>query len=150
EVSRHYAIVKMIGETIMLEDKGFSNGCYVNGKRCSTWALRMGDVITIGSFEIELRRTREGSKLKLDTRRASLMNRLGFYASMAGQLSEVSLGEILQGLEFHERTCTLTISSGSERGQIVLERGRLRGAHYGDDRSLEAVRAMLRLDRGEL
>lgn len=49
-VSRNHArIVRVDGEDFVLEDLGSRNGTWVNGERIKKHALRIGDIITVGS-----------------------------------------------------------------------------------------------------
>jgi pSer/pThr/pTyr-binding forkhead associated (FHA) protein len=56
EVSREHASVRVDGTTVVVEDLESSNGTLVNGIRIeSPTRLEHGDVITLGTTEIEIR-----------------------------------------------------------------------------------------------
>jgi pSer/pThr/pTyr-binding forkhead associated (FHA) protein len=56
EVSREHASVRVDGTTVVVEDLESSNGTLVNGAPIeSATRLEHGDVITVGSTEIEVR-----------------------------------------------------------------------------------------------
>jgi hypothetical protein len=152
EVSRQHAVFKVSGKQITLEDQGSSNGCYINGKRSASQVVKVGDLIQIGPYEIELRATGDDGTHDhgSDTKSFDLtsINQGGPSASMTGKLSDVSLVEILQGIEFNSKTCTLAISDGKLKGQIVFATGRPQAATFGGQRDMDAVRAMLRLKDG--
>jgi pSer/pThr/pTyr-binding forkhead associated (FHA) protein len=152
EVSRAHAVFKITGKQITLEDQGSSNGCFVNTKRCTNQIVKVGDRIQIGPYEIEVRESSEDLSPKDagDTKSfdVTAVNATGPSASMAGRLSDVPLSEILQGIEFHAKTCTLSISDGKLKGKIVFNAGKPLTASWGGERDLDAVRSMLRLKDG--
>src|SRR5581483_7137525 len=137
EVSRQHAVFKVSGRQISLEDQGSSNGCYVNGKRSASAIVKVGDMIQIGPYEIEIRASGEdGSHDKgSDTKSFDLtsVNSAGPGASMTGKLSDVPLVEILQTIEFNAKTCTLAISDGKLKGTIVFASGRPVTARFGGE-----------------
>ena len=51
-VSRHHAAVFKSGEDFVIEDKGSTNGSYVNGVKIARCALRPNDLIQIGESRI--------------------------------------------------------------------------------------------------
>ncbi len=55
-VSRVHAAVRVDGQTVVLEDLGSSNGTTVNGQLITApWRLAPGDVVSLGSTELEVR-----------------------------------------------------------------------------------------------
>jgi pSer/pThr/pTyr-binding forkhead associated (FHA) protein len=54
-VSREHASVRVDGQTVVVEDLDSSNGILVNGKPVSQARLEHGDVIQLGSSELEVR-----------------------------------------------------------------------------------------------
>src|SRR5262249_4906610 len=69
-------------------------------------------------------------------------------ASMANNLSQISLIKMLQKLNFNKKTKTLSINTTSRPKQVVLSRGRVRSASFGDEKGVEAVRSMVKLKEG--
>ena len=51
-VSRHHASVKLSGEDYFVEDKGSTNGTFVNGVKVAKCKLRPHDLIQIGETKI--------------------------------------------------------------------------------------------------
>ncbi len=51
-VSRHHAAVKLSGEDYFVEDKGSTNGTFVNGVKVAKCKLRPHDLIQIGETKI--------------------------------------------------------------------------------------------------
>ncbi|MCO5170587.1 MAG: FHA domain-containing protein [Planctomycetes bacterium] len=153
EVSRRHAVVKVRAGTIVFEDEGSSNGSFVNGQRVSHTTLRLGDVVTIGPYEVELKSNedmaakdeRSETKTNLEL---TAVSRLSPLAAMTGKLQEVPLAEVLQGIEFNKKTGTLTVSADRQQGVLVVHHGEPRFARWGDLTDDEAVLRMLTLLRG--
>lgn len=153
EVSRRHAVVKMRGASIVYEDEGSSNGSFVNGQRVSHTLLRVGDVITLGPYEVELKSNDdmaakdERSETKTNLELTSV-SRLSPLAAMTGKLQEVPLAEVIQGIAFNQKTGTLTVVSEKQQGLLVVEEGEPLFARWGDLRDDEAVLRMLTLIKG--
>jgi hypothetical protein len=52
-VSKHHAELILVGSQWQVDDRGSTNGTFVNGERVQTHVLRSGDRIQIGSLELE-------------------------------------------------------------------------------------------------
>ena len=130
EVSRRHAALKAHGKSILLEDEGSSNGVYVNGHRVSSAALKVGDKLTIGPYELEVRSNEDMARPGVQdgstpTNPAfTSLQRVQPGAAMTGRLDEVPAGELLQQLEFNKKTGTLTIHVPGGDGELVVEGGR--------------------------
>jgi len=68
---------------------------------------------------------------------------------MHGKLSDVALAEVLQQIEFNEKTGTLRIMTPRERGVLSFREGRPQWAEFGAQRDEDAVYRMLRQAEGE-
>ena len=142
-LSRVHVIVTVADGVISFEDRS-SNGLSVNGRRVKTGTLGVGDILTLGPYDIELRRENipdeddlGGSTMELD------------YASrLTGRLKIEPLIQTLQGLEFNEKTGVLEVLSGHSRGKLVVRSGRPVCADLGELVDEEAVMAMLNLKDG--
>lgn len=153
EVSRQHAVIKVRGTTLMYEDGGSSNGSYVNGNRTAHTVLRVGDKLTIGPYELELRSKEamaarhhgEGSTASMELTSVARVNPL---AAMTGKLEEVPLTEVLQGIEFNKKSGTLSVSGDGLQGVLVVSDGRPMYATWGALRDDEAVIAMVGARRG--
>lgn len=152
EVSRRHAVIKVTGKAVLYEDEGSSNGTFFKGKRIARTSLRPGDVLTLGPFEIELRSNDDMSKAAAagdDTATNVHLTPVGApSAAMTGKLEEVPLTEVLQGLEFNEKSGTLRIETRSRKGVLVVRKGRPVFAHLGELLDDEAVIAMCALRQG--
>lgn len=153
EVSRRHAVVKVRGSNIVFEDEGSSNGSFVNGQRVNHTLLRLGDVITLGPYEVELKSNDamaakdEKSETKTNLELTSV-SRLSPLAAMTGKLQEVPLAEVLQGIEFNKKTGTLTVVSERQQGVLVVSEGEPMFARWGDLTDDHAVLRMLTLIKG--
>jgi len=66
EVSREHATVLPVGRDHILEDRGSSNGTFVNGARVARRILKHGDVIAVGRFNLRYLNPRATSNVDLD------------------------------------------------------------------------------------
>lgn len=152
EVSRRHATIKVRGDRVVLDDELSANGCYVNGVRVEGLKeLVPGDVVTIGPYEVEVRpkdavEEEQGPFARLETTRGSKLDPL---AAMTGTLEEVSLAELLQSLEFNQKSGTLAIEARGIKGELVVCAGEpVRARWDGDLYGQEAVLEMLTLVTG--
>lgn len=154
EVSRRHALIKVRGKLLVLEDEGSSNGVYVNGQRVSSSVLKVGDRLTIGPYELEIRSNEEMAAVPPDgstpTNLAlTSLQRIQPGAAMTGRLDEVAASELLQQLEFNKKSGTLTIHlSGGLGGELVVKQGRPARAKLGEEQDNEAVIQMALLRTG--
>ncbi|MCA8922686.1 MAG: FHA domain-containing protein [Planctomycetes bacterium] len=146
-VSRIHAEVRCEDGRISLED-GSTFGTFVNGEKVhrATCELQPGDVIAIGPYMIIVR-----DDDPVGEHADTLPFRIPGFAveAMHGTLSDVALSEVLQQIEFNEKTGTLRVITGRERGLLAFERGRPQWAQFGAARDADAVYRMLRLADGE-
>ncbi len=64
EISRHHAIIKIVGSHFFLEDNGSSNGTFVNDTLINRKKLENGDIIKIGDFTLKFFSKKKNIKLK--------------------------------------------------------------------------------------
>lgn len=152
EVSRVHALIKVRGTMLVYEDEGSSNGTYINGKRVSTAHLKVGDQLTLGPYEIDIRSNEEMAargNTTVQTKAFVLTSRRGNRtAAMEGNLREIPLSELLQALEFNKRSGTLTIFTKKLKGTLVLAEGRPITASFGRLSDAAAILAMLTFRAG--
>ncbi|MCA8923153.1 MAG: FHA domain-containing protein, partial [Planctomycetes bacterium] len=152
EVSRRHAVVKVLGKTMVIEDEGSSNGSYLNGKRVSSSLLKVGDKITIGPYDVDIRSTDDMVEHDQESSTKSMeltsVSRINPAASLTGLLDEVPAAELLQQLEFNKKTGTLDIHHSDSHGQLVVANGLPVWATYEELTDDEAVIAMAQLTRG--
>lgn len=142
-ISRCHGVFWVHNNAIEYRDRS-SNGSYLNGKRVERAIVRIGDVITIGPYDLELTGSPSpGADSDLDG-----TSEIDFSSFEAGLIEETPMVTTLQGLEFGQKTGTLTIMTGRLRGKLVVRNGVPWFATLGQDRDEEAVLAMLELAEG--
>lgn len=143
-ISRTHAIVQVEGEEIQFSDNGSFNGSYLNGKRVEAATLRVGDILTLGPYDIVVRAERAiGPQPGDEMEGTQPLERI-----QNGMLEETPLTQTLQDIEFNQKTGTLKVISGDLRGSLGFRKGRPLTATLGDLRDDEAVLAMLALTEG--
>lgn len=150
-VSRTHAIVRVAGRDLVFEDRS-TYGSYVNGERVLTRPLQVGDALLIGPYEIKVRSTKE-VKEKVsteaeETRPLESFRNLPSADAMSGRLEKSSLSEVLQTIEFNQKTGTLEVFTDDVSGQLVVYEGTPMFASFGDLDDDEAVFAMVGQRRG--
>ncbi len=146
-VSRLQAVIVAEGKQLRFNDEGSSNGTFLNGKRTASGPLEPGDVLGFGPYDVHVH---SNDSISSRNRELDLEGTQVLDASSitTGFLNEASLAELLQGLEFHEKSGTLKILSGSLRGVLHVQKGRPWRAELGDARDEEAAIRMLSLEEG--
>jgi len=138
-ISRHHATVSVPLDRVVFQDRS-SNGSLVNGKRCKEAILSLGDTITLGPYDVVVVKEPEdpgGGTVTLD-----------FTSRTTGLLEDEPLVQVLQGLEFNNRTGSLEVLAGRDRGYLILQDGQPWRAKFGDAEHAEAVHHMLSLQEG--
>lgn len=151
-VSRTAAIVRVAGRELVFEDRS-TYGSYVNGQRVLTRPLQVGDALLIGPYEIKVRSTDEvrGKTISEaeETRPLQSFSSLPSADAMSGRLEKSSLAEVLQAIEFNQKTGTLEVfADGDRSGQLVVYEGSPMFATFGDLEDEAAVCAMIAQRRG--
>ena len=59
-VSREHAEILVLGDVVLIRDRGSLNGTYVNGLVVDEAELRDGDIVQIGTFHLAFRRGARG------------------------------------------------------------------------------------------
>jgi hypothetical protein len=131
-----------------LEDLGSSNGTFVNGKKITTHPLEIGSNIQIGPFEVIIREKpydNDASKYGVTNTEFLTTTRA---AAMAGQIEKTPLVEVLQSIEFNEKTGTLYVETKHKDGFFVFAAGRPISAIFGEEVDVAAIISMLKLSKG--
>lgn len=142
-ISRCHGVFWVHNGQVQFEDRS-SNGSFLNGKRVQKARLQLGDVLTIGPYDLEL----QGRPATQPAPELDGTSELDFSSFYSGLIEETPMIETLQTLEFGRKTGTLSILSGRLRGHLVLHDGAPWFARLGDLAGEEAVLAMLRLKEG--
>ncbi|RMG18710.1 MAG: FHA domain-containing protein, partial [Planctomycetota bacterium] len=147
-VSRVHAEVRALGNELSIEDRS-TYGTTVNGERVRSSPLRPGDLVAIGPYMISVRPTREQRALDAATTKPFRLQSKSNEA-MQGRLEKVSLAEVLQQIEFNEKTGTLRVFPDEDEGSgtLVVYEGRPVFAEFGTAKDVDAIDGMLALARG--
>jgi len=105
-ISRRHALINRVGDRYIIEDLHSINGIMVNGRRCDTAVLRLGDVVQVGSIELVLSSAEE-----------SFENPAQHYEDSA----ESKLLTETQPISEENKTVALR---GRRRGAYAVDRGR--------------------------
>ncbi|MEZ6187243.1 MAG: FHA domain-containing protein [Planctomycetota bacterium] len=144
-VSRVHAVIRVSGKKLLLEDRS-TYGTWVNGERIMSHALVVGDTITIGPYDVLVERDSKGDEDDSDTRP---LRTFASSEAIGGRIERVSLAEVLQQMEFNQKTGTLSVfSDDGVTGTLVVYDGAPMYAEFGQDRDNQAVIGMLRLKKG--
>lgn len=151
-VSRTHAVVRVAGADLVFEDRS-SYGSYRNGERVLTAKLAFGDSILIGPYELRLRSVHELRGPTPDggeeTRPLGSMRTLPTAEVMSGRVEKQPLAEVLQSVEFNQKTGTLEVfTDDGGTAQLVTYEGRPMFATFGALKDNDAVYAMVALKRG--
>lgn len=150
-VSRTHGVVRVAGRAAVFEDRS-TYGSYVNGERVLTHPLVKGDVLMIGPYEIKVRTTDEVRKNVRsegeETRPLETFRSLPSSEAMSGRLEKSSLSEVLQAIEFNQKTGTLEVFVGEKSGTLVIYEGQPMFASFGELRDTDAVCEMVAQRRG--
>jgi hypothetical protein len=155
--SRQHARIVWVDGDPWLEDLGSHNGSFLDGKRIEGLRrLRSGQRIAIGPVQISYHavegvgsmQTIEGLRSCDPHRKTSLSESVAHDDVLVGNLGDLSLIELSQNLEMHEKTGTLNVYAPTGRGWIAVSGGRPMEARCGEERGLPALLALLRLAEG--
>lgn len=141
-VSRVHAVVRCLGKELVLEDRS-TFGTWLNGKRVGQKKIVPGDNLRIGPYEIAVRfapaRPKDGSGE--ETRP---LGQFDANAALQGRLEKIALAEVLQHIEFNQKTGMLRVESG----RLAVYEGRPIWAELGKVKGEAAILAMLALKEG--
>ena len=144
-VSRTHAMIRVLGGEMTLEDRS-SYGTWINGDRVLTGQLKPGDMITIGPYDLRV----EAQRPQADQADTQPLRTLASSEAIGGRLERVSLPEVLQQIEFNQKTGTLEVFCEGQdaHGTLVVYEGRPVYAEMGELQDLEAVIHMVGIKRG--
>ena len=150
-VSRRHAVLRVQGEKIELQDRGSTNGTFVNGEKVGKAVVGKGDRILIGtsimkvvdaSEEAPTMATQEASHRAQDLSRTTMHSGA---RSMSGTIAEVPLPDLIQLFSTSKKTGTLVLNKAGVIGKVHLDTGRIIYASISDSPGLPPTKAMFRL-----
>lgn len=154
-VSRRHAILQVRGEKIMIEDRGSTNGTFVNGEKVSKAVVTKGDRILIGTSIMKVVDASDDAP-GMATRDSTQSRRAGYQdlsrttmhsgaRSMSGTIAEVPLPDLLQLFSTSKKTGTLVLNRERVVAKIHLDTGGIVFASMSDSPDLAPLKAMYRI-----
>lgn len=151
-VSRRHAHLVVKGDKIYLEDRGSTNGTFVNGEKVSKAVVTKGDRVLIGTSimkVVEASEDASGQMIPAATggKRQDL-SRTTMHSgsrSMSGTIAEVPLPDLIQLFSTSKKTGTLVLTRDGVVAKIHLDRGRLVYASLNDSPGLAPIKAIYRI-----
>ncbi len=163
-VSRHHGKFTFEKGVWIYTDLKSSNGSRVNGKRVERVGLQSGDVVDLGGFmitykeihdlsEVAEKGEEEGKTMTIDPsmlKRAAMggMDGVAMLGGLGGNLTDISIPDILQLLENQRKSGTLTFDFDGAMGKIHIKAGMMINAEYGRLTGELAVAKMLQRTKG--
>jgi Domain of unknown function (DUF4388)/FHA domain len=145
-VSRIHVMVRVLGGEMTMEDRS-TFGTYLNGERVMNTPIKPKDVLTVGPFDVYIESGR--AHAEDDSHGTKPLRTFASSEAIGGRLERVSLAEVLQQIEFNEKTGTLRVfTDGGDDGTLVAYDGKPMFAEMGELRDSDAVIKMLNLARG--
>lgn len=151
-VSRRHAHLEIKGEKIYLEDRGSTNGTFVNGEKVSKAVVTKGDRVLIGTSIMKVVEASEDASGQVVAGaaggRKQELSRTTMHSgsrSMSGTIAEVPLPDLIQLFSTSKKTGTLVLTRDSVVAKIHLDRGRLVYAAINDSPGLTPIKAIYRI-----
>ena len=155
-VSREHAEVTWNGEAFEITDLGSSNGTYVNDTRVRRQALKEGDRIRIGPYEIRFKAMSKmmqelGGGFQNDLEmtqnivRRDLVDRS---STFSGRIGEMRIDEVFQLIDFNKKTGTLELRSSGDKGAFHFREGQILAADFQGRSGMHAMAQALSLKEG--
>jgi pSer/pThr/pTyr-binding forkhead associated (FHA) protein len=120
QVSRHHAEVRFDPQAgaYVIVDRNSINGTFVNGKSVKRRRLADGDRIGIGPFTIVYRASTGGQKPRAMDETDVIRP-----GSLAGELADMPIPDVVRFIEALKKTGELTVITGGERGTVIFREG---------------------------
>lgn len=158
-VSRLHAVVEWKDGDFILRDPGSRNGVLVNGERVKEASLKSDDQIRIGEsvFTFVSGEERAVTQQFMQRRRKKQSGGTEFLGasavarsagSLAGNMKDFALVELLQALDLGRKTGCITVVCEDLHGEMLLREGKVVGCSFGGLEGEDAAYAMLSLGDG--
>lgn len=148
-VSRKHTEIFWKDNAPWIRDCGSQNGTKVNGKRIKgDVALQDNDELEIGPFLCTYRAVAAATNLDSGVDDGALTAPM-MSDTLAGSFAQMSAFEVLQTLEFNQKTGTLEVFGDDEDSILVVRSGRPTWATTGDVEGNEAILTMLTWTSGQ-
>ena len=153
-VSRRHAVLVQRGDKIHVEDRGSTNGTFVNGEKISAAIVGKGDRVLIGTSIMKVVDASEDAAIVTGAVTAERrpryqdMGRTTMHSgarSMTGTIAEVPLPDLIQLFSSSKKTGTLVVILGSTIARIHLDHGKIVHASLSDTPGLPSMKAIARV-----
>lgn len=162
KVSKHHAEILNEVEGLFLQDKGSTNGTFLNDETVKRARLNSGDRIRIGSFELSVRLLPRSSAGDVPVsggddglRVGAIGNILPFQATantLRGVTKpddlDLTLPDVLSRLAAKRASVTVILKNQSEQGRMYIEDGAIIHAEAGATRRAKALFRLLNMTKG--
>ena len=153
-VSRRHAVLVQRGDKIHVEDRGSTNGTFVNGEKIATAVVGKGDRVLIGTSIMKV--VDASDDAASITGAATLDHKKGYQdigrttmhsgaRSMTGTIAEVPLPDLIQLFSTSKKTGTLVVMLNKVISRIHLEQGKIVHASLSDAPGLPSLKAITRV-----
>ncbi len=149
-VSRHHAIFRRTGVTVLVKDLKSSNGIFIGARRVEGEAVCLpgGPPVKIGPYELAIEAVVDAEELQVAEDPLSSTSVIDS-SSLKSSLEAMPLREFLQGVELHRRTGSVRVESPDGTvGAVHFVEGSPHSAEFGALRGVDAIHAMLRVSSG--
>ncbi len=151
-VSRRHAKISSTDIEVFIQDRGSTNGTFVNGEKIAGRAvLQEGDRILVGTSIIKVVGV-EGSVAQQSEAEARRRLEAGAQQRqqtqgrpMSGVIEEIPLPDLLQLLSNSRKSGVLSINNGVSLGKIYLRKGQIYFATINDDFAVSPQKAIYRM-----
>ncbi len=150
-VSRKHAKITTMGDQIVIQDLGSTNGTFVNGEKIKKVRLKEGDRILIGTSIIKLvavdssQVVTEGEARQRLEATGQRRNVSGANKPMSGSIDEIPLPDLLQLLSTSRKSGVLSVRGEGGHGRIYLRKGQIYYSTIDDSYDLSPRKAAFRM-----
>jgi hypothetical protein len=143
-VSRRHAKLSWHRGTVCIEDLGSTNGTFVNGRKITRTAIKMGDRVIIGTSIMRL--VRADPDARSHDGDASVPPGLPKTRTMSGAIDEIPLPDLMQLLGSSRKSGVLVVT-GQQVGRICFRAGVIVRASLDGTSALAPAHAVYRMLR---
>ena len=145
-VSRHHAKIEIQDGRVILTDLNSTNGTFVNGERVQKCELEHQDRLLFGTSILRLEDTSLKPPEAQPGKAADSRPTTPVAAeAMSGDLTDVSLSDLLQLLGGNGRTGTLTLQAPEGKAQVVLLGGRVQNVSASPFAHMAPLKVLCRI-----
>ena len=150
-VSRKHAKITTDENAVTIQDLGSTNGTFVNGEKVRKADLKDGDRILIGTSIIKIvyvegESTNSMSETEARSKMAVAANRRTMAPkSMAGNIEEIPLPDLLQLLSTSRKSGVLVVRSEAHMGKLFFRKGHIYFASMESQYNIGARKAFVRM-----